>query len=136
MPPYQTPFHARGGLFNARGRIFHETMPFPVFFMSHIDLLQSLIPPLLDSNNTKMEGRADVRTGPGLENQLEDNFEDRLVADIKHLVLGHFSTALAHQPESLELIPSHIERLKAAIRKPGRTRGAHEYCSSEGNESL
>ena len=67
-------------------------------------------------------------TGPGLENQPEDNFEDRLVADIKDL---HFSIALslpqchrlktqltstngAHQPESFELIPSHIERPEAA----------------------
>ena len=48
----QTLFNARGGLLNARGRIFYETMPFPVFFMSHTDLLQSLLPPLLD----KMKG--------------------------------------------------------------------------------
>ena len=70
-------------------------------------------------------------TGPGLENQPEDNLEDRLVADIKHLVLRHFLTAIslqqchrlkiqltstnrAHQPESFELITSHIERPKAA----------------------
>ena len=62
-------------------------MPFAVFFMSHTDLLQSLLPPLLEDGR-----RADVGTGPGLENQ-PDNFEDRL-ADIKDL---QFSTALSRQ---------------------------------------
>ena len=69
----------------------------------------------------------------GLENQPEDNFEDRLAADIKDL---HFPTAIslqqchrlktqlmtstnrAHQPESFAPIPSHIER-------KGRKSGVH-----------
>ena len=53
-------------------------MHFPVFFMSHTDL-QSLPPPLLRWNPSKMEGIVDVGTGPELETQPEGNFEDRLV---------------------------------------------------------
>ena len=82
----ETLVHARGTPQWPRGNL--ETMPFPVFFMSHTDLLQTLLPPLLEDGR-----RADVGTGPGLEKQPEDNFEDRLVADIKHL---HFLQSLSN----------------------------------------
>ena len=62
----QTLFNACGGLFNTRGGLFfYQTMPFPMIFTSHTDLLQSLQPPLLD----KMDGELMWAPAQGLRTQ-------------------------------------------------------------------
>ena len=48
-------------------------MPFPMFFMSHTDLLQSLLPPLLD----KMEGELMWAPAQGLRTNQKTTLKTR-----------------------------------------------------------